>query len=78
VGQNGGVPNSFETNYRTIDFTYAQQILKGKTRLSVSLKAKNLAPEERLSVYRSPAGEEVTKRLRETATLYGLSFNLTW
>jgi TonB-dependent receptor len=78
VGENGGVPNSFETSYRTVDFTYSQQLNKGKTRLSVSLKAKNLFPQERESVYRSPDGDEVIKRFRDTATLYGLSFSLNW
>jgi len=78
VGENGGVPNSFEKSYRTLDFTYAQRIVKGKTDLSFSLKAKNLLAPERESVYRSPDGQEVTKRLRDTAVLYGLSFNLKW
>ncbi|HKQ96569.1 MAG TPA: TonB-dependent receptor [Candidatus Polarisedimenticolia bacterium] len=78
VGENGGVPNSFEKTYRTLDFTYAQRLVNGKTDLSFSLKAKNLLQPERESVYRGTDGQEVIKRQRETAILYGLSFNLKW
>ena len=78
VGQDGGVPNSFETTFRTLDFTYAQRIARGKVDLSVSVKAKNLLTPERLSVYRTPDGAEIVKRLRDTPILYGLSFSLKW
>jgi TonB-dependent receptor-like protein/carboxypeptidase family protein len=78
VGEDGGVPDSFETTHRTLDFTYSQRLSRGRIDLSVSLKAKNLLTPERRTVYRSPDGQEVVKRLRGTAALYGLSFSLKW
>jgi hypothetical protein len=78
AGESGGVPSSFETSYRTLDFTYAQKLIRGKTDLSITLKAKNILQPERLSVYSTPDDQEVVKTLRDTALLYGLSFSLKW
>jgi TonB-dependent receptor len=78
AGESGGVPNAFAEEYKTLDFTYSQKIVRGKVDVSVTLKAKNFTEPERLSVYRSPDGQEVIKTLRDTAALYGLSFNLKW
>ncbi|HZM69112.1 MAG TPA: TonB-dependent receptor [Candidatus Cryosericum sp.] len=78
AGESGGVPNAFETSYRTLDFTYSQKLVRGTTDLSLTLKAKNILQPERESVYRSPDGQEVIKTLRDTALLYGLSFALKW
>jgi len=78
AGENGGVPNVFETQFKSLDFTYAQRLVQGKMDLSISIKAKNLLQPDRLSVYRSPDGQEVIERLRPTAILYGLNFSLKW
>jgi len=78
TGENGGVPNSFAEDYRTVDFTYSQKIVRGKVDVSFTLKAKNFMEPERTSVYRTPDAQEVIKTLRDTAALYGLSFNLKW
>jgi hypothetical protein len=78
VGENGGVPNSFLEQYDSFDFTYAQRIVRGKVDVSVTLKAKNFMEPQRTSVYRTPDDQEVIKTLRDTAALYGLSFNLKW
>jgi TonB-dependent receptor len=78
AGQNGGVPSTYLTTFRTLDFTYAQRLVKGKMDLSVSVKAKNLLHPDRITVFRSPDGQEVIETLRPTAILYGLSFNLKW
>lgn len=78
TGVNGGTPNSFQEPIRTLDFTYAQKIVRGKMNLSATLKLKNLLQQEKQAVYRSPGGQEVVKTLRDTAALYGLSFSMKW
>jgi TonB-dependent receptor len=78
AGEVGGTPSTYETPFRTLDFTYSQRIVRGKMDLSASLKAKNLLQPDRLSVFRSPDGQEVIETLRPTAILYGLSFSLKW
>jgi TonB-dependent receptor len=78
TGENGGVPNTFQETYRTVDFTYSQKIVRGKVDVSFTLKAKNFMEPQRTSVYRTPDGQEAIRTLRDTAALYGLSFSLKW
>ena len=78
AGESGGVPNVFETEFKSLDFTYGQRLVKGKMNLSVQVKAKNLLQPDRLRVFRSPDGQEVIEGLRPTPILYSLSFGLRW
>ncbi|HEV8201886.1 MAG TPA: TonB-dependent receptor [Candidatus Polarisedimenticolia bacterium] len=78
AAETGGVPNTFGETFRTVDFTYSQKIVRGKVDVSFTLKAKNFMEPQRTSVYRTPDDQEVIKTLRDTAALYGLSFNLKW
>jgi hypothetical protein len=78
AAETGGVPNTFGETFRTVDFTYSQKIVRGKVDVSFTLKAKNFMEPQRTSVYRTPDDQEVIRTLRDTAALYGLSFNLKW
>jgi hypothetical protein len=75
-GSDGGIPNTFETPFRSLDLTYTQRITRDL--LSVSLKARNFLEHERTSEFRTPGGDALVKTMRETRASYGITFQLKW
>ncbi len=71
----GGVPNVFQEQFKSLDVTVGQRIGKG---FSMTVKGKNLLANETRTVYRTPAGEETIKTERETARLLGITFAWKW
>jgi outer membrane receptor protein involved in Fe transport len=67
-----GIPNVFELERSTLDFTFRQRIKHG---LTISFKARNLLEEDEKTVFRLPDGREGTRTLRETPLIIGLSLN---
>jgi hypothetical protein len=74
-GSEDGVPSVFEEAFGTLDLTYSQKLMG---RFSLSFKARNLLPDDRRSVYRTPSGEEAVKSERKTPVLYTLSGGWSW
>lgn len=74
-GLDGGVPNVFEERYETLDFSVTQEVWEGA---KFTFRAKNLTAPERVSVYRSPDGQEALKSRRDTARTYNFILSYAW
>lgn len=77
-GAEDGVPNVFEKPYDTLDLSFSKRLPQWPKNFSLTARAKNLLGSERSSVFRTPDGSEVIKTLRDTASIYGLSFGMKW
>ena len=74
-GSDDGTPNTFNEPYDTLDVKVSQKLGKGFT---LSLKGANLLKPVRLSVYRTPQGDELVHEERATGAVFGVSAAWSW
>jgi outer membrane receptor protein involved in Fe transport len=70
-----GTPNIFSLSRPTVDLTFAQKI--GKT-FKLTVAAKNLMDPDFEEVYRTPDGDELTKRIYQEGVKYSISLGADW